>query len=454
MKHLEDFAGSSFEERKDMSKMKLSQYTCEEVTRRFSELVDAIVVVDKTTDRYRTVISRGIFTELFDKEGDYHDLLSTLLLHLNTTSGKLPENYQAFLPNFGTFTDKYSRRLKLVIHEGEAAHIVQMMVYPIAEEDAYMLIIDELDPEEKESENQTYQKVETIEKTFLFSMYIDLVEDTTGSLNISEISEEAVQADLKYSDWRNMIVNAIGKDDQALFMERSDPEYLKKMFIPGFTSSFDCLMQNLDGVYIWVKLIFSRIETGDLADYKYVFMVQNIHEEATAMFTSLKKLSVMALTDSLTGVDNRRKIETAAKNAVKEWKEGDRKESLSMMIIDIDYFKSINDKYGHAVGDRTLKQFARLITNCFKDENVDIGRWGGEEFVGILYHKTVGEATAMAERLRSAVEECTMPSDNRITCSIGVVEVREEDGFEDVFERMDKALYAAKSEGRNKVIAG
>ena len=55
------------------------------------------------------------------------------MIHLNTTSEKLPESYQAFIPNFGTFTDKYSRRLKLVIREGEAAHIVQMMVYPISD---------------------------------------------------------------------------------------------------------------------------------------------------------------------------------------------------------------------------------------------------------------------------------------------------------------------------------
>ncbi len=435
-----------------MSKMKSAQYTREEVIRLFGELVDAVIVVDKTADKYRTVISRGIFTRLLDAEGDYKDLLSTLLIHLNTTSEKLAESYQAFIPTYGTFTDKYSRKLKLVINEGEAAHIVQMTVYPIADEDAYMLIMDELNPEENEMENQTYRKVETIEKTFLFSMYIDLVEDTTGSLNISEISEEAVQAELKYSDWRNMIVNAIGKDDQALFMERSDPEYLKKNFAPGSTSSFDCLMQNLEGVYIWVKLIFSRIETGDPADYKYVFMVQNIHDEATAMFTSLKKLSEMALTDSLTGVYNRGKIETSAKKAVKSWKTG--KDPLSMMIIDIDRFKSINDEYGHAVGDKTLKQFAHCITDCFKDDSVDVGRWGGEEFVVVLYKKTLSEALEMAERLRTNVEGATMPTGKKLTCSIGVSEVNEEDSFESVFERMDKALYAAKSAGRNKVMAG
>ncbi len=437
-----------------MSKMKSAQYTREEVIRLFGELVDAVIVVDKTADKYRTVISRGIFTRLLDAEGDYKDLLSTLLIHLNTTSEKLAESYQAFIPTYGTFTDKYSRKLKLVINEGEAAHIVQMTVYPIADEDAYMLIMDELNPEENEMENQTYRKVETIEKTFLFSMYIDLVEDSTGSLNISEISEEAVQAELKYSDWRNMIVNAIGQEDQALFMERSDPEYLKKMFTPGSTSSFDCLMQNLDGVYIWVKLIFSRIDTGDPADYKYVFMVQNIHEEATAMFSSLKKLGEMALTDSLTGVYNRGKIETSAKNAVKDFAESESKDPLSMMIIDIDYFKAINDELGHAVGDKTLRQFARIITDNCKDEKADIGRWGGEEFVIVLYGKTRDEATELAEKLRAKVADFTMLYGKKITCSIGVAEAREGDSFEDIFNRMDKALYKAKSEGRNRVMAG
>ena len=435
-----------------MSKIGADQYTVEEAIRQFSELVDAIIVVDKTTDRYRAVVHRGLFAELFDEEGDYNELIQTLLIHQNTTSEKLAEGYQVFLPNFGTFTDKYSRKLRLVINEGEKAHIVQMTVYPIAGEDTYMMIMDELDPDEKDVvESTTYRKVETIEKTFLFSMFIDLVEDKTGSLNISEISDEAVQADLKYSDWRNMIVNVIGKDDQALFMERSDPEYLRAKFVPGSTSSFDCLMQNLDGVYIWVKLIFSRIETGDPADYKYVFMVQNIHEEATAVFSSLKKLGKMALTDSLTGVYNRGKIETSAKNAVKEW--GEKKEPLALLMIDIDYFKSVNDEHGHAVGDKTLKQFAHILTDCFKEENADIGRWGGEEFVVVLYGKALEEAAAMAEKFRAAVETVSMPSGKSITCSVGVAEVRDGDSFEGVFERMDKALYAAKSAGRNKVVA-
>lgn len=428
------------------------EYTNADIISLVGKLVDVVIVVDKATDRYRAVIRRGMFEELLEEEGSYNDLISTLLIHLNTTSEKLPEGYQAFLPNFGTFTRKYSRKLKIVVEEGKKAHIVQMMVYPLADEDAYLLIMDELDPDENEQESQTFRKVETIEKTFLFSMYIDLVEDTTGSLNISEISEEDVQAELKYSDWRNTIVNVIGKDDQALFMERSDPEYLKKMFTPGRTSSFDCLMQNLEGVYIWVKLIFSRIETGNTDDYKYVFMVQNIHEEATAMFSSLKKLSAMALTDALTGIYNRGKIENTLKKAVKT--RAEQKEPISVMIMDIDYFKAVNDEYGHAAGDKTLKRFARTITGCLEEEKIDIGRWGGEEFVVVCYNKALDEALELAGRLRSTVERTQILESKNITCSIGVTEVKDNDKFEDMFARMDKALYTAKSGGRNRVEAG
>ncbi len=221
------------------------------------------------------------------------------------------------------------------------------------------------------------------------------------------------------------------------------------MFTPGRTSSFDCLMQNLEGTYIWVKLIFSRIETGNPDDYRYVFMVQNIHEEATAMFTSLKKLSEMALTDSLTGVYNRGKIEAAVKNVVKECKE--KNEPVSMMIMDIDHFKAVNDKYGHAAGDKALKRFARIVTDCLENEQIDIGRWGGEEFVVICYNKALDGAVELAEKVRSKVESTSILDSKKITCSIGVTEVKETDKFEDTFGRMDKALYTAKSGGRNRV---
>nr|MCR5405888.1 GGDEF domain-containing protein [Lachnospiraceae bacterium] len=85
---------------------------------------------------------------------------------------------------------------------------------------------------------------------------------------------------------------------------------------------------------------------------------------------------------------------------------------------------------------------------------IDIGRWGGEEFVVVCYNKALDEALELAGRLRSTVERTQILESKNITCSIGVTEVKDNDKFEDMFARMDKALYTAKSGGRNRVEAG
>ncbi|NLF83033.1 MAG: hypothetical protein GX568_03490 [Candidatus Gastranaerophilales bacterium] len=92
-----------------------------------------------------------------------------------------------------------------------------------------MFILNELDNSEYIKDFLTEQKLNTIQNTYLFSMYIDLIRDTTNSISVTEISDEPINAnDLKYTDWRKMIVNMIWDDDQSLFLERTDPGYLKK----------------------------------------------------------------------------------------------------------------------------------------------------------------------------------------------------------------------------------
>lgn len=107
-----------------------------------------------------------------------------------------------------------------------------------------------------------------------------------------------------------------------------------------------------------------------------------------------------------------------------------------------------------AVVDKTLKRFAGVISDCFKEEQTDIGRWGGEEFIVVCYNRTLDETVELADKLRSTIAETSMPGTGNITCSIGVTEVRENDKYEDAFGRIDKALYNAKSSGRNRVEAG
>jgi diguanylate cyclase (GGDEF)-like protein len=119
------------------------------------------------------------------------------------------------------------------------------------------------------------------------------------------------------------------------------------------------------------------------------------------------------------------------------------------MIIDIDFFKQVNDNYGHSVGDMTLKQFAGIIRGNFTDGRAVVGRWGGEEFVTICYDMDIRKLKEVAEELREKVAAETFKAVGHITCSIGITGIKLEDEADFVFERMDKALYEAKSDGRN-----
>lgn len=208
-------------------------------------------------------------------------------------------------------------------------------------------------------------------------------------------------------------------------------------------------MMNLNGQYIWVKLIFSRAETDNPEDYRFVYMVQDIHETAVELMSTLKKYEVLALRDSLTGIYNHGRMETEIFNAIDKKRKSN--DDISIMILDIDFFKSVNDVYGHATGDTTLKEFAQLIKNFCKENNAVAGRWGGEEFVIVCYDKSPGKAKDMAEAIRLEVQEHLFSAVGHITCSIGLTDLLEYGDIETAFERMDGALYCAKSNGRNCV---
>ncbi|MCR5743946.1 MAG: GGDEF domain-containing protein [Lachnospiraceae bacterium] len=430
-----------------MDKKDISKYQDRDASMLFGQNVDAIIMVDATNNRYHSIIRNGFFERFIDEDGDYNELVETLWFHFNNTQDRVIQDYKVFIPTFGKFKGKYSKKLKLFFEGDSQLHIVQMTVYPVGYEQ-YMFVMDELDNSEYIQEFMTRKKVSTIQNTYLFSMYIDLVQNTTSSISITEISDETVNSSISYTDWRMMIVNMIGPDDQKLFLERSDPEYLKANFVPGRTSSFDCLMMNLEGKYIWVKLIFSRAETRYDDDYRFVFMVQNIHENTVELMDELKKYEEMASKDSLTNLYNHGRMETELKNAMDYRK---KQGAVSVMILDIDYFKNVNDTFGHSVGDVTLKYFARELLDYVKDKNAAVGRWGGEEFVIVGYDRSISSMAEMAEEVREIVFSTDFPVVGQITCSIGVTELGENDSPDDTFNRMDKALYQAKTDGRNCV---
>ena len=208
---------------------------------------------------------------------------------MNNNPKKIADDYHVFIPIFGQFKGKYVDRINLSFEEKQ--YLIQISIYPIDSNcKKYIFILDELDNSEYLREVLTDRKLDTMQNTFLFSMYVDLIKDISYSINITEMSTNPQNYDVKYSEWRKMIVNMIWPDDQKLFLERTDPEYLKNNLTPGQTTSFDCQMKNLKGVFIYVKLIFSRANTSNNDDFRFVFMVQDIHENSIKLFLTLDSL--------------------------------------------------------------------------------------------------------------------------------------------------------------------
>ena len=163
----------------------------------------------------------------------------------------------------------------------------------------------------------------------------------------------------------------------------------------------------------------------------------------------------MAITDALTGLHNRRYMEGHLSTLVQKAVQSGR--ALSVLVADIDYFKSVNDTYGHDAGDAVLREFgARFRRNT---RGIDLAcRLGGEEFVVIMPDTDLARALQVGERLRAciAAEPFNLNADTqlRVTASVGIATLeRREDTPETLFKRADTALYAAKREGRNRVVA-
>jgi len=162
----------------------------------------------------------------------------------------------------------------------------------------------------------------------------------------------------------------------------------------------------------------------------------------------------MALTDSLTGLYNRRYFETHLQKLLQKSEES--KKTLGVLLMDIDHFKSFNDTYGHGVGDDVLKIFAERVKDSLRSFDL-VARLGGEEFVVILPDVSEDMAHVIAERLRRTIGDVPFvvnapEGQVTVTTSIGGALIDTVDRTELVLERADKALYEAKEGGRNRTV--
>ncbi|MFD0913926.1 GGDEF domain-containing protein [Methylophilus luteus] len=158
--------------------------------------------------------------------------------------------------------------------------------------------------------------------------------------------------------------------------------------------------------------------------------------------------------DKLTGIGNRRSFDT---NFANQWAQASRaKVPLSLMMVDVDFFKKFNDNYGHQAGDECLRQVAQALDGCARRAGDSVTRYGGEEFAVVLFHTSLNEAQNISEKMLNAVRKLAMPHAQSphevVTISMGIATILPtmHDDMQHFVEQADKCLYRAKENGRNR----
>lgn len=178
---------------------------------------------------------------------------------------------------------------------------------------------------------------------------------------------------------------------------------------------------------------------------------EKIAKRTEELKTAHDEMKKIAMTDTLTGIHNRYAFFTIMEI---EHERNNRYESQSSLImLDLDYFKTINDTYGHDVGDRVLIDVVNKVGECLRKSDT-FGRIGGEEFMILLPHTELREAVEIAERIRTLVSEQIFDPVGNVTVSMGVVQYRVDESIESFVKRVDIALYQAKELGRNRIEIG
>jgi len=192
-------------------------------------------------------------------------------------------------------------------------------------------------------------------------------------------------------------------------------------------------------------------------DQNDAVLVQTIARElggALRMATLVEESRWMATTDALTGLSNRRAfLDWATREVARCARYGDH---FCVALLDVDHFKQVNDRYGHAAGDAVLAALSRLMGKIVRSCDV-VARWGGEEFVIAFPSTSLEGAMSVAERMRAALEEHQIEGPGgqilTVTASFGVAELAAGETLDEVVDRADKSMYAAKSAGRNRVLS-
>jgi len=227
---------------------------------------------------------------------------------------------------------------------------------------------------------------------------------------------------------------------------------LKKIELTGQLLSSEQWYQLIVAAWLIIALLFLAVRIARLKMQlnRKAERERELTEINSLLDSRSRDLEIRARTDPLTGAFNRQGLEEAMTLGLNEWRQAAK--PLSIVMLDIDHFKRINDNFGHATGDLVLSRIAALMQENIRPTDL-FARWGGEEFVLLCRNTSLQSATLIAEKLRQLVADQSFGLAGSVQASFGVATLGSNESLEEIFVRADTALYEAKHQGRNRVIA-
>jgi diguanylate cyclase (GGDEF)-like protein len=263
--------------------------------------------------------------------------------------------------------------------------------------------------------------------------------------NPSTKKEEEKQTYVKYLPEANWYVaSGVYLDELDLYIQKQLEQ----------DSKYDKTNINIIIIASVILLIFSLVLSIAMsAIIKNIFIyykksILSEVEKTKEIEKTKQKYEILSHTDSLTNMHNRFSIMKILDEQLSSSKNKNR--PLSLIMFDLDYFKQINDKYGHSAGDSVLVEISELVKENLRDADC-VGRYGGEEFLVTLPNTDLDISKIIANRIRQKVEKFKFKSVESVTISIGLIEVSKDESRHEVLKRVDKLLYKAKEQGRNRV---
>ncbi|MCP4041126.1 MAG: GGDEF domain-containing protein [Gammaproteobacteria bacterium] len=203
-----------------------------------------------------------------------------------------------------------------------------------------------------------------------------------------------------------------------------------------------------------VETVIEDTRSMEQSQHRLELQLAGILTDVESLRKELEEVKEESLTDSLTGISNRRAFDSALEQAIHIARE--QKSKFCILLADIDHFKKFNDAHGHLVGDKVLRFVAATIKRCVKGKDI-AARFGGEEFAVILPQTGLSGAVSVAEQIRKAISSGELKNKakggtyGKVTISIGVAQFYASNRPNDLIQRADRALYLAKNRGRNRV---